>query len=787
MSSLPESPSVARELVAHSGALRRLARDLVGRTDADDLVQDTAVRALRAPPPNPHSLFSWLSTVMHNLASNRRRGEQRRRQHEASAGGGSSPPADADAVQRDSVRAVTEALWALPEPYQSALVQRYFEELSPSRIAARSRVPVATVKSRLQRGLEMLRVELERREGRAWRATIGPALGLGVRSGWLFRALSVSSMSTLAKSGVVLAACAIAAFTWWVGAGAVVPPASAAIASANESATPSITPDVEKDRGAERAVVASESPEVLALAQRYEFELRARIVDGNGMAISGASLALAPSGCALALVQPPSDNDGRITVKWRGRVPAMKVAVGVGIAVPHTSLQEVQVAAGVPAELHCVAGVAPLPAQVRVDELGRQIVTMPDCSQGKADCRSCHQGMAGASLFEARGRWRVGLHPDATFGDLVAIPPEDPSGEPGDPDAVDDVTVGVEMVSSSDPGAMKRSIEGRVFGADGKPLFGVRVEVNRPDFTGGSTQTTADGSYRFAWPTPGNGPVSLRAGGGPEGLATRTIEVVDDHTVTVDLMLETGRTLRGRAIGSNGESLNGARVEYVAPSHDGDVATVGPDGHFAFANLSPGPARLLLWGVQGEKFPIAEELSVLPDSGEVLFDLRQRAAANGGLRVFVRGHDGEAPAGIEVRAWQVQTGRGASLDPQEDGGYYAHGLAAGFYRIEIGALASGFRDFGQHWVDGTAQADLGTVQLATPGRLVIEGRDNNDGLELYRKRADLDVRADEIVPWTRDVLLPAGRWVALWKRDGKVAVREFALEAGGTTTLCTDR
>jgi RNA polymerase sigma-70 factor (ECF subfamily) len=779
---MPDSPSVARELVAHSGALRRLARDLVGSSDADDLVQDTAVRALRSPPPVPHGLFSWLSTVMRNLASNRRRGDQRRRHHEAAAGGGSSPPADADAVQRDSVRAVTEALWSLPEPYQGTLVQRYFEELSPSRIAARHRVPVATVKSRLQRGLEMLRTALERREGRAWRAAIGSAFRLGARSGWLFPALSVSSMSTLAKSGFVLAACAVAAFTWWAGAAAVVPPASAAVASANESVAPPITADKQKD-SAERAVVASEAADVLALAQPYEFELRARVVDSNGMAISGAYLALAPSGCALALVKPPSDNEGWVTVKWRGRVPVMKVAVGLGISVPHTSLQEVQVAAGVPAELHCVAGVAPLPAEVRVDELGRQIVTMPECSQGKTDCRSCHQGMAEANLFEVRGRWRVGLHPDATFGDLVAIPPEDPSEEPGDPDATDEPETG----SFGDRGAMKRAIVGRVFGADGKPLVGVNVEVHRPDLTGGSTRTTADGSYRFAWPAPGNGPVSLRAGGGPEGLATRTIEVVDDHNVTVDLMLEAGRTLRGRAIGSNGESLNGARVEYVAPRHDGDVATVGPDGHFAFANLSPGPARLLLWGVQGEKFPIAEEPSVLPDTGDVVFDLRQRPAAKGGLRVFVRGHDGETPQDIEVRCWQLQTGRGASLDLREDGAFYAHGLAAGCYRLEIGAVASGFRDFGQHWVDGTAPADLGTVQLATPGRLVIEGRDRNDGLELYLHRDDLDLRADDVVPWTRDVLLPVGRWVALWKRDGKVAVHEFTLAGGATTTVRTDR
>ena len=48
MTRMPDGPSVATELVNHGGALRRLARDLVGRCDAEDLLQDTAVRALRS-------------------------------------------------------------------------------------------------------------------------------------------------------------------------------------------------------------------------------------------------------------------------------------------------------------------------------------------------------------------------------------------------------------------------------------------------------------------------------------------------------------------------------------------------------------------------------------------------------------------------------------------------------------------------------------------------------------------------------------------------------------------
>jgi hypothetical protein len=299
--------------------------------------------------------------------------------------------------------------------------------------------------------------------------------------------------------------------------------------------------------------------------------------------------------------------------------------------------------------------------------------------------------------------------------------------------------------------------------------------------------TKADGVFSIGWKHDSNGPVELRAGGGPEGIAVRTIEIADDNDAHVDLMLETGRTLHGRVLGANGAPLNGARIEFVSTAGgDGDLATVGPDGHFAFANLPPGASRLLLWGVRGEKVPLAQEHGAWLDGGEVVFDLRQRAPARGELRVFVRGHDGEPAKDLEVRAWQQETGRGAFLDRREDGAFHLHGMPAGFYRVEVGSLASGTVDLGPQWVDGIGMADLGTVQLPRPGRVRIETAAKPDQLELYARRADVDVRADEIAPWTRDVLLPAGRWVALWRRGDVVHTRELVLGGGGEASLRLD-
>src|SRR5262249_30691611 len=151
------------------------------------------------------------------------------------------------------------------------------------------------------------------------------------------------------------------------------------------------------------------------------------------------------------------------------------------------------------------------------------------------------------------------------------------------------------------------------------------------------------------------------------------------------------------------------------------------------------------------------------------------------------GHHGEPAKEVEVRAWQEDTGRGAFLDRREDGAFHLHGLPAGFYRLEVGALANGLVDLRPQGVDGQGQAEPGTVPLPPPGRVHVDAATDPAGLELYMRRADVDVRADEIVSGTRDALLPPGRWVALWKRGDVVRVREFALTAGGESTLALDR
>jgi RNA polymerase sigma factor (sigma-70 family) len=203
------STSLEHELQLHARALRGLARVLVGDQHADDLVQDATVQALQQLEP-PRSLPAWLAGVLRRLAGKQRRAERRRRaREERAARPEAEPPADREPELADSLRRLTDAVLALPQPYREVVLLRWLRELPPPAIAARLGAPLATVKSRLQRGLALLRARLDA-DGRGdWRGALCGAFGIE-RLPWTAAAgTGALAMGTLAK--VACAALAIAA------------------------------------------------------------------------------------------------------------------------------------------------------------------------------------------------------------------------------------------------------------------------------------------------------------------------------------------------------------------------------------------------------------------------------------------------------------------------------------------------------------------------------------------------------------------------------------------------
>jgi RNA polymerase sigma-70 factor (ECF subfamily) len=223
------SPMVAdpfhAEFAQHGRALRRLAAALVGDQHADDVLQDAALAALRTSVP-AQALASWLRRALALLAGKHHRAAARRRRHESRAAVPAVATASDAAEHADLVRKLDSALLALPEPYRGALLQRYFADRSPGAIAADRGVPVATVKSHLQRGLAMLR-ERFAAERSDWRAGLGAVFGIDPpRATAIAGVLAMGTVIKLALGAAGLAAAA--GLWWWSGTGGPSPIAGAA-------------------------------------------------------------------------------------------------------------------------------------------------------------------------------------------------------------------------------------------------------------------------------------------------------------------------------------------------------------------------------------------------------------------------------------------------------------------------------------------------------------------------------------------------------------------------------
>jgi len=167
------TPSLDTEqLLAHAKGLRALARHLVGDAHlAEDVVQDALLAVVRRPPAADVPLGPWLVGVVRNLAKMSHRGRARRDHHERlTAAPSLTEPAEAAVARAETLRLLVDAVLALPEPFRAAVAMRYIDGLAPAEIARRIGIPAATVRTRVHRGIEILRDRLDRdhRERGAW-------------------------------------------------------------------------------------------------------------------------------------------------------------------------------------------------------------------------------------------------------------------------------------------------------------------------------------------------------------------------------------------------------------------------------------------------------------------------------------------------------------------------------------------------------------------------------------------------------------------------------------------
>ncbi len=174
-------------LLTHAAFLRRLARNLIKDTDTvEEVVQQTCIKAMEAPPSQPGVLRSWLGKVVINAAKRQHRDQERRRRREHRVARAEAQPSTAEIVEQASViRSVADAVYGLKEPYRTTVILRFYENLSNKEIAGRLNVPLETVRTRLYRGLERLKGKLDHvhaGDRKQWVCALAPLAGIRLES-----------------------------------------------------------------------------------------------------------------------------------------------------------------------------------------------------------------------------------------------------------------------------------------------------------------------------------------------------------------------------------------------------------------------------------------------------------------------------------------------------------------------------------------------------------------------------------------------------------------------------
>jgi RNA polymerase sigma-70 factor (ECF subfamily) len=157
------------DALASLDSLYRTALRLTHRpADAEDLVQDTYLKAFRAAGQFKAgtNLRAWLFTILHNTARNRAR--DRARDHVDIDSDAVERAADSNDGQQAAVTPesllmretlapeLQAAIDALPLAFREAVWLRDVEEFSYAEIAEMLEVPVGTVMSRISRGRRLL-------------------------------------------------------------------------------------------------------------------------------------------------------------------------------------------------------------------------------------------------------------------------------------------------------------------------------------------------------------------------------------------------------------------------------------------------------------------------------------------------------------------------------------------------------------------------------------------------------------------------------------------------------
>jgi RNA polymerase sigma factor (sigma-70 family) len=220
MSSAPPPSTSIEDLLAHADWLQRLSVHVVRGEGAADLVQDTWIAALRSPPDPTRPARPWLAEVLRNFARRQARDQEARdRRESATTMDAVAVPSPEELLERaEAHRILAELVVALPEPYRTTVLLRYYEGLASTAIASAAGVPEGTVRWRLKDGLRRLRLGLDERyrSRKRWAGALLPLATGSPPHALQQGTLMMASKSKLAVASLVCALGVLSASGWLV-------------------------------------------------------------------------------------------------------------------------------------------------------------------------------------------------------------------------------------------------------------------------------------------------------------------------------------------------------------------------------------------------------------------------------------------------------------------------------------------------------------------------------------------------------------------------------------------
>lgn len=668
----PEPNLDARSVSRYGASLGRLARALVGDGAADDLAQETWVRALERPPRASAALGGWLDVVARRLAMQQGRSARRRREREVRVGA-RRPSASEDApdvtlVRIEEQRRVLELLADLREPYRTTLYLRFWEDLRPREIARRTSVPVETVKTRLARGLALLRERLDAaNEGRRrdWvqlllplafpRGSGGALAGATSAHPWLAGTVVMKKVAFVSACVVV----SLVALVWGLrGPGGFgerrLPPGWRAPAMANGPEELTAVP-----RLPATPVEREEAEPVAATDSLGGLDVRLRTSDGAPAAKVWVE---------VVCLEDPATREERSLARTDpdGRAVFESLFAGeVRIDVDRGSRFDSAVEAGTTRtveltlpEAESIAGVVRTPdgapiagAQVWIDLRQSWFPRSYLVATTAADGRFSLTGVEDHARIGARAR---GCFPSPCYE--VSTLPVAGSGER---------TLDIVLVPDATTGA----VVGRVVDPAGEPVVGARVRVgdrggwNREDPAGrGAVEarpvtvlTDETGSFDYPGSLPaGAHPAFVTARGWP--IWSGEVEVPAGGTAELSVTLERPATITGVVVGVTGEPVEGVRVvaseevrggwhfDPFPPSEDETDA----EGRFRLEWVAPGERMLAANDYRRPQIGRALGFVDCPPDGVV--DVRLQLDLGVTIQGRVVGPTGQGLAGWRVSA-----------------------------------------------------------------------------------------------------------------------------------------